>query len=119
LAECAWSVISKVKQSEHCEIKISFSTDHDNKIDCPYKGNSEKRGSVAHTFFPAVSEICGDIHFDNEYFTNQKTKSGDGKYNLFSVATHELGYALGIFHSKKKDSVMMPFHKHGFSTENK
>jgi len=37
----------------------------------------------------------------------------------FSVATHEIGYSLGIFHSNQADSVMAPFYKHGFSSENK
>jgi len=44
---------------------------------------------------------------------------GDGKYNLFSVATHELGHALEMYHSNQADSVMTPFYKHGFSTDNK
>jgi len=34
--------------------------------------------------------ICGDIHFDNENWTSEKTKPGDGKYNLFSVTVHDL-----------------------------
>jgi len=66
-----------------------------------------------------VWDKSGDIHFDNEYFTNLKTKPGDGKYNIFSVALHELGHNFGIFHSNEKDSVMTPFYKHGFSIENK
>jgi len=51
--------------------------------------------------------------------TDQKTVSGDGKYNLFSVATHELGHALILYHSDDPDSVMAPIYKHGFSTENR
>ena len=47
-----------------------------------------------------------------------KTIPGGGKYNLFSVATHELGHALGLYHSNEKYSVLTPFHKHGFSTGN-
>jgi len=71
-----------------------------------------------HAFYPGVSEICGNIDFDAEHWVSQKTRSGYGKYNLFSVAFHELGHALGIFHSTEKDSVMAPFYKHRFSTKN-
>jgi len=64
---------------------------------------------LAHAFYPGVEQIYGDIHFDNAYFINKRIKPGNGKYNLFSVATHELGHALGIFHPNEKDSVMTPF----------
>jgi len=50
--------------------------------------------------------ICGDIHFDNECFTTRKTKPGDGKYNLSSVATYELDHALGLSNSNQADYVM-------------
>jgi len=50
-----------------------------------------------------VVQICGDIRFDNECFTYEETKPGDGKYNFFSVTTHELGHRLGLCHSNQAD----------------
>jgi len=97
-------------------IKISFLNDH---INCPYKLIGRPGGTLAHVFHPGNSAICGDIHFDSDNWTDQKTVSGDGKYNLFSVATHGLGHALGLYHSDDPDSVMAPIYKHGFSTENR
>jgi len=40
----------KVSSSEDCEIKL-FLADHDNKIDCSYELNGQKRGTLAHAFF--------------------------------------------------------------------
>ena len=109
----------KVQHSEPCEIKVTFFNNHHNQIDCPYTLKGQKGGTLAHASYPETGQICGDIHFDNKNWGSEKTKPGDGKYNLFFVAVHELGNALGIFHSNEKDSVMAPFHKHGYSTENK
>ena len=100
-------------------LKVTFLNYHYNQIDCPYKLKGQKGVTLAHASYPETGQICGDIHFENENWTFEKTKPGDGKYNLFSVAVHELGNALGIFHSNEKDSVMAHFHKHGYSTENK
>ena len=75
---------------------------------------------MAHGFYPGDSTLSGDLHFDNERWTDQKTVSGDGKYNLFSVAVHEIGHCIGLLHSTEdKDSIMQPIYKPGFSVENK
>jgi len=64
--------------------------------------------------------LSGDLHFDNERWSDQKTVSEDGKYNLFSVAVHEIGHCIGMFHqNENKDSIMKPICKPGFSVENK
>jgi len=74
----------EVSSYEDCEIKISFLNDNDDltvthKLTCPFKIN----GPNAHAFCPGVKQICGDTHFDNESFSNEKTKTGDGKYHYF------------------------------------
>jgi len=90
------------------------------QINCPYKLNNKKSGTLAHVFYPGNSALSGDLHFDNERWSDQKTVSGDGKFNSISVAIHEIGHCTGLFHNTEdKDSVMQPIYKPGFSVKNK
>jgi len=54
---------------------MTFLNNHDMQINCPYKLNGQGGGTLAHTFYPGVSEVCGDIHFDNENWTSEKNKT--------------------------------------------
>jgi len=104
-------------------MNIAFLTDDEKQnaeIDCPYKLNNKKSGSLAHGFYPSDSTLSGDLHFDNEIWTDQATVLGNGKFNLFSVAVHEIGHCIARFHNAEgKDSIMQPIYKPGFSAENK
>jgi len=104
-------------------MNIALLTDDEKQnaeINCPYKLNNKKSGTLAHGFYPGNSTLSGDLHFDNERWSDQKTVSGDGKFNLFSVAVREIGHCIRLFHNTEdKDSIMQPIYKPAFSVENK
>jgi len=104
-------------------MNIAFLTDDEeqnSRNNCPYKLNNKKFGTLAHGFYPGHSTLSGDLHFYNERWSDQKTVSGDGKCNLFSVAVHEIGDCIGLFHNTEdKDGIMQPIYKPGLSVENK
>ncbi len=70
----------------------------------PFDG---KGGVLAHTFYPSPPNsepIAGDMHLDD-------AEPWDGAMDLYSVALHELGHALGLGHSGDPSSVMYPFYR--------
>ncbi|KAM3935300.1 matrix metalloproteinase-18-like [Leptodactylus fuscus] len=82
-----------------CDIEIQF-VEGDHSDNSPFDGPD---GILAHAFQPGPG-IGGDTHFDDaERFTKNSQQ-----YNLFLVAAHEFGHALGLHHSTDEGALMYP-----------
>jgi hypothetical protein len=71
----------------------------------PFQGTTV----LAHTFYPFPvnpEPIAGDMHFNDAQSWHIGTR-----LDLYSVALHETGHALGLGHSDKPGDVMYPYYR--------
>ncbi|XP_072332441.1 collagenase 3-like [Scyliorhinus torazame] len=98
-----WSDITPLKFTRifegEADIMISFGA-REHGDNYPFDGAN---GLLAHAFPPAAG-IGGDTHFDED----ETWTMGSNGYNLFLVAAHEFGHALGLAHSRDPGALMFP-----------
>jgi hypothetical protein len=88
-------------------VYISF-VQYDHGDGYPFDGPG---GILAHTFYPAppnAESIAGDMHFDG----SENWHIG-ADTDLFSVAMHESGHALGLAHVDDPAALMYPYYRLG------
>ncbi|XP_068173233.1 matrix metalloproteinase-20-like [Antennarius striatus] len=88
--------------TRNADIMVEFVTNEHGDF-YPFDG---PRGTLAHAFGPG-SGIGGDTHFDDD----ERWTAGETGFNLFVVAAHEFGHALGLKHSRNPESLMYPTYK--------
>ncbi|XP_049595262.1 matrix metalloproteinase-17 [Syngnathus scovelli] len=105
-----WSDIAPLNFHEvagsDADIQIDFTkADHDDGY--PFDGPG---GAVAHAFFPGERFTAGDTHFDDDEAWTFRSPESHGM-DLFAVAVHEFGHAIGLVHTSAMESIMRPYYQ--------
>lgn len=74
-------------------------------------------GVLAHAFFPPINGLtaAGDLHFDSSEAWKIGFGGNPNAFDIFQVAAHEIGHAIGLDHTGVPNSLMNPFYTEAFS----
>ncbi|KPP68492.1 Matrix metalloproteinase-17-like, partial [Scleropages formosus] len=105
-----WSDIAPLDFHEvagnQADIQVDF-TKADHNDGYPFDGPG---GTVAHAFYPGDRLTAGDSHFDDDEAWTFRSPDAHGM-DLFAVAVHEFGHAIGLAHTSAVESIMRPYYQ--------
>lgn len=102
-----WSLVTPLRFVEsvaNADLQMMFAkSHHGDPLAFDGKGNQ-----LAHAFPPGTMPRSGDVHFDLAENWSISLDCPLDKIDLFNLALHEIGHALGLPHSQDKNSIMYP-----------
>lgn len=112
----AWSAVADISFSQVLDDGAAYNAvtaSGDIRIGMHYFDGSA--GTLAHAYLPPANglTLAGDIHFDID--DTWETSFGGSGFDIFTVAAHEIGHAIGLGHTDVAGSLLNPYYSEGFN----
>ncbi len=112
----AWSAVANITFNLVADPGVGWESPGAGASDIRITGHAidGASGTLAHGFFPPANGVfaAGDIHFDSA--ENWVLGQAGPGIDIFSVAAHEIGHAIGLSHELTVTALMNPFYTEAF-----